>query len=62
MAFLNSISLRNKILLVVGLVLASMVAVTVTSHEALQNANERARELQETYKVIDHTHQMEASL
>ncbi|WP_298816224.1 methyl-accepting chemotaxis protein [Chloroflexus sp.] len=62
MAFLNSISLRNKILLIVSLILIGMIFVAVAAFQALQTAQEREQELQKTYAVIQHTYQMEASL
>ncbi|WP_082909016.1 CHASE3 domain-containing protein, partial [Chloroflexus islandicus] len=62
MAFLNSISLRNKILLIVGLVLLGMVTVAIVSYQAMLTAAQREDELQEAYTIIEHTRQMEASL
>ncbi|MFN3372984.1 MAG: hypothetical protein ACK44M_05380 [Chloroflexus sp.] len=62
MAFLNSISLRNKILLVVVLVLIGFMIVSVVAYQAMLTTSEREREIEQTYQIIDHTRQMEASL
>lgn len=62
MAFLNSISLRNKVLLIVVLVLIGFVTVAVVAYQAMLTTSEREREIEEAYQIIDHTRQMEASL
>ncbi|WP_298490528.1 CHASE3 domain-containing protein [uncultured Chloroflexus sp.] len=62
MVFLNSISLRNKILLVVVLVLIGFMIVSVVAYQAMLTTSEREREIEQTYQIIDHTRQMEASL
>ncbi len=62
MSFLNDISLRNKILLLVFLVFLCVVTVSVISYQALLGANEREREVQNAYNIIVHTRQLETSL
>ncbi len=62
MAFLNSLNLRNKILLIVGIVLLGMALVTVASYQALQTFDQHEQYLLKTYRVIDYSRQMEASL
>lgn len=62
MTFFNSISLRNKILFIVVLVLLSLVIVALVAYQAMLTTVERDRELQVAYKIIDRTRQMEASL
>ncbi|WP_298490252.1 hypothetical protein [uncultured Chloroflexus sp.] len=62
MTFLNLISLRNKILLIVGLGLLSMVMVAIASYQAMVSAAQREEELRGSYTVIEYTRQMEASL
>ncbi len=62
MAFLNSLNLRNKILLIVGIVLLGMALVTVASYQALQTFDQHEQYLLQTYRVIDYSRQMEASL
>ncbi len=62
MQFLNSISLRNKILLIVALVLLGMVTVAIVSYQAMLTAAQREDDLQASYTIIDHTRQIEATL
>ncbi|MDW8404180.1 methyl-accepting chemotaxis protein [Chloroflexus sp.] len=62
MAFLNSISLRNKILIIVSLVLLGMVTVAIVSYQAMVTAAQREDELQAAYTVIEHTRRIEATL
>lgn len=62
MAFLNSISLRNKILIIVSLVLLGMVTVAVVAYQAMVTAAQREDELQAAYTVIEHTRHIEATL
>ncbi len=62
MSFLNDISLRNKILLLVFLVFLCVVTVSVISYQALLGTNEREREVQNAYNIIVHTRRLETSL
>lgn len=62
MAFLNSISLRNKIMLIVGLVLVGMLLVSTAAYRAMLISSAREIEVQRAYTVIDHTRQVETSL
>ncbi|GIV88152.1 MAG: chemotaxis sensory transducer [Chloroflexus sp.] len=62
MSFFNSISLRNKIMLIAGLILIGLVAVAIVAYQAMVAASAREQELRYAYTVIDHTRQLEASL
>lgn len=62
MSFLNQISLRNKILLLVALLFVGIIIVSVVAYQSLLGANEREQEVRIAYSIIAHTRQLEASM
>lgn len=62
MSFLNQISLRNKILLLVALLFVGIIIVSVVAYQSLLGANEREQEVRSAYSIIVHTRQLEASM
>lgn len=62
MSFLNQVSLRNKILLLVALLFIGIIVVSVVAYQSLLGANEREDEVRNAYSIIVHTRQLEASM
>ncbi|WP_322821961.1 methyl-accepting chemotaxis protein [Chloroflexus sp.] len=62
MSFLNQISLRNKILLLVALLFVGIMIVSVVAYQSLFSTNEREQEVRSSYSIIVHTRQLETSM